>query len=258
MLTDTEIKRENLAQLMQYPTTKTEGKSDNLKRYIDLPKALTEDLSTLQTHFANYRTAENALRNASDTQKEAAEAKLKKMHDTLSQYINNQHQALRSEWATFHAKLTLKNKHTQEKLEAIEEKKETLEPWLQLLLLSTSILDLTLAITLFFAPHLSPITAGIYLTIRAISLICQVVMLNQLVTAMFSNKPLNQKHKVLSASINTLSDALHFSEEEKSTASQQLDTEKAPIKKEAGYFPFFSSTNNKHNKETATPAPVYN
>ncbi len=255
MLTDTEQKCEKLVQWLQSPVTKSEGKCDNLKRYTNLPKALEEDLSALQTHFANYHTLEHALRDASEAEKEEAETKLNDAHKAIAQYINGQHQTLRSEWATFHARLTLKNKHTQKKLEALDAKKEAIEPWLQLLMVCTSIIDLSLALTLTFAPQLSPLTAVIYLTISAVSLICQIAMLNQLITTMFSYKPLNQKHKVLSESINTLNDALYFSEEEKTTASQQLEKENIPVKKDAHNLTFFDKKNGPNHMEKA-PAPT--
>ncbi len=219
MLTGIERNHEKLTELLQTPITNTEGRLSNFKKYIHLPKTLEDDLTILQKHYdAFYALEIMASHSTEDTENPELTAAL----NTLKAHINKQNTILKPQWLTFHAQLTAKNTERLKEIETIERKKERMESWLQLILLTSSILDLTLAITLFVAPHLSPIMAGTYLLISAVSLICQVTMLNQLITTLFSYEPLKTEQKVLSESLGILNTAFHFSEQEKRRALNQI------------------------------------
>ncbi|MDF1646697.1 MAG: hypothetical protein P1U61_06945 [Legionellaceae bacterium] len=241
VLNDAEKNRVNLTVLLQHPIAKSEGKLSNLKSFLNLslPDILEKDIKNLKQHYDNFDTAKEKWTLLDDDNADTAE--IERCFNTLKSYIKHNNTPLRSKWLKFSAQLMLKNSESREELENIEAQKELIEPWLQLLLLSTSILDLILGVTFFIAPELTPVMAGIYLLISAISLICQIAMLNQLFTTMFSYKPLRNEQAILSESIHIINDAFNFSEQEKEKALKALTMEKKAAAQAPTPFSFFNT-----------------
>ncbi|MCH9755721.1 MAG: hypothetical protein K0U37_00820 [Gammaproteobacteria bacterium] len=222
--TNTEKNRFKLIQLLQSPITKSEGNVSNLRSQLklSLSKTLEEDIATLKQLYDQFNQAQDTWSSTKD----ADETEVERCFHTLQAHIEQQNTKHRLAWLKLSAELMFKNNQVQQKLEEIETKKEWIEPWLQLFILATSILDLMLGIMLFIAPHLTPLMAEIYLIISLISLICQVAMLGELITTNFSYRPLKNDQKILSESIHIINDAFNFSEQEKERELTLLSTRK--------------------------------